>query len=132
MRHFYFWSLAVAAAIAGACFSERVGSTDNVTPGANCNVPLSVVDSGHVIVAIHNFTFQPDSVAVKPGGTVTWVNCEPVGTEPHTATANGGEWDSSDVGVGERFSHTFTASTGTSIPYYCKPHTFMVGKVVVQ
>lgn len=119
---------AIGGAIAIACFSERAGPT--TSSAAECSVPVSVIDSMHFIVAIENFTFQPDSISVPPGATVTWVNCEDVGNEPHTSTADGGAWDSPEISTGQRFSHTFPAQG--AFPYHCTPHPFMLGKVVVE
>ena len=126
--------LAVSAALGGviviACFSER-GAGPGGSTGGECSVPVSVIDSMHYIVAIRNFSFQPDSISVPPGATVTWVNCEPAGTEPHTTTSDNAGWDSQDLSPGQRFSHTFP--TGGDFPYHCTPHSaFMVAKVVVQ
>lgn len=120
---------AIGGAIAIACFSER-GAGPGPNLDAECSVPLSVIDSMHFIVAIENFTFQPDSISVPPGATVTWVNCEVPGTEPHTTTADGGAWNSTDINPGQRFSHTFPAQG--AFPYHCTPHPFMLGKVVVE
>src|SRR5437867_13439304 len=100
----------VGSALVLACFSDR-GAGPPVNPAAECTVPVSVIDSMHYIVAIENFGFHPDSIAVPAGATVTWVNCEPNGTEPHTTTSDpsGGVWDSPELSPGDRFSHTFPA-----------------------
>jgi plastocyanin len=118
----------VAGVIAVACFSER--GAGPINPLAECGVPVSVIDSTHFIVAISNFGFHPDSISVPVGATVTWANCEPSGTEPHTTTADpsGAAWDSPDLSP-DRFSHTFRRRC---IPVSLHPHPFMVGKVVVQ
>jgi plastocyanin len=121
---------AIGCAIAVACLSER-GAGPGPSSSAECSVPVSVIDSMHIVVAIRDFTFQPDSISVPPGATVTWVNCEVFGTEPHTTTADGAEWDSPELGLGNpRFSHTFPAPG--AFPYHCDPHPFMLGKVVVE
>ena len=121
---------ALGCAVALACFSER--GSGPVTGPAECRVPVTVIDSLHYIVAIRNFAFHPDSLAVPAGATVTWVNCEDVGQEPHTTTSDSaGVWGSADLTSGDRFSHTF-ATPGT-FPYHCIPHqTFMRAKLVVQ
>jgi plastocyanin len=125
--------LAVLAAFCGAiviaCFSER-GAGPGTSSAAECSVPVSVIDSMHFIVAIRDFGFHPDSISVPPGATVTWVNCEQFGVEPHTTTSDGAVWDSPDINPGQRFSHTFP--TQGSFPYHCTPHPFMLGKVVVE
>jgi plastocyanin len=125
--------LAVLAALCGAivlaCFSER-GAGPGTSSAAECSVPVSVIDSMHFIVAIRDFGFHPDSISVPPGATVTWVNCEPFGVEPHTTTSDGAVWDSPEINPGQRFSHTFPAPG--SFPFHCTPHPFMLGKVVVE
>ena len=119
---------AIGCATVVACFSER-GSGPVAGP-AECRVPVSVIDSLHFIVAIRNFAFHPDSVAVPAGATVTWVNCEDVGQEPHTTTSDNTVWNSPDLNPGQRFSHTF--ATAGAFPYHCTPHPFMLGKIIVQ
>jgi len=120
---------AIGCAIAIACFSDR-GTTTGPTSAVECSVPVSVIDSMHFIVAIRDFAFHPDSISVPPGASVTWVNCEDVGQEPHTTTADGAAWDSPELSPGNRFSHTFPAQG--AFPYHCTPHPFMLGKVVVE
>ncbi|HKA57154.1 MAG TPA: plastocyanin/azurin family copper-binding protein [Gemmatimonadales bacterium] len=119
----------VAGVVAVACFSER-GAGTPVNPLAECNVPVSVIDSGHYVIAIRDLGFHPDSINVPAGATVTWVNCEPFGVEPHTTTSDGAVWDSPDLSIGTRFSHTFPVPG--AFPYHCTPHPFMLGKVIVQ
>ena len=116
-------------AAAAACFSER--SSGPAASLAECRVPVTVIDSLHYLVAIRDFLFYPDSIAVPTGATVSWVNCEDAGQEPHTTTSDStGVWDSSDMVPGARFSHRFT--TPGAFPYHCTAHSFMVAKVVVQ
>ncbi|HYU08667.1 MAG TPA: cupredoxin family copper-binding protein [Gemmatimonadales bacterium] len=119
---------AAGSATALACFSER--GAGPVASAAECTVPVTVIDSMHYIVAIRDFAFHPDSLAVPVGATVTWVNCEDVGQEPHTTTSDSAVWNSPDLNPGARFSHTFPAAGG--FPYHCTPHPFMTGKIEVQ
>ena len=120
---------ALACVIAVACFSDRSGGP-GVTGAAECRVPVTVIDSMHYIIAIRDFAFHPDSLAVPPGATVTWVNCETPPQEPHTTTSDNSLWNSPELSPGDRFSHTFPTPGG--FPYHCTPHPFMLGKVVVQ
>jgi plastocyanin len=117
-------------AAAAACFSERAAGPI-LAGAAECRVPVTVIDSLHVIVAIRNFAFVPDSITVPTGATVTWVNCEDVGQEPHTTTSDTlGVWDSPELSSGGRFSRRFV--TAGAFPYHCTPHDFMQAKIVVQ
>jgi plastocyanin len=64
---------------------------------------------------------------VSAGTTVTWSNGD---TITHTATADGGQFNSGAIAAGGKFSFTFQ-TTGT-FPYHCTIHPGMVGTVVVQ
>jgi plastocyanin len=124
--------LALASLVVVACFSER-GSGPIVSGAAECRVPVTVIDSMHYIIALRNFAFHPDSIAVPVGATVTWVNCEDAGVEAHTTTSDTtGIWDSPLLIPGARFSRSFPI--GGVFPYHCTPHRDlgMVGKLVVQ
>ena len=101
--------LALAGVAVVACFSER--GSGPVAGAAECRVPVTVIDSLHYIVAIRDFAFHPDTLTVPVGATVTWINCEDVGQEPHTTTSDTtGIWSSADLSPGNRFSHTFTTA----------------------
>jgi amicyanin len=78
-------------------------------------------------VAIADFSFAPPSVTIDQGDTVTWTNNGPTA---HSATANGGEFDSGILKAGQSSSHTF--SQAGTYSYFCRPHPFMKGTVVVQ
>jgi plastocyanin len=78
-------------------------------------------------VTIDNFTFDPPTLVVAAGSTVTWVNRDDV---PHTATSNDKSFDSGPLDTDDRFSRKFEAA-GT-FPYYCAVHPHMTGTVVVR
>jgi LPXTG-motif cell wall-anchored protein len=81
--------------------------------------------SGSVTIA--DFNFSPATITINEGDTVTWNNNGPT---PHSATANDGSFDTGILKKGASGSHTF--SQAGSFSYYCKPHPFMKGTVVVQ
>jgi LPXTG-motif cell wall-anchored protein len=64
---------------------------------------------------------------VNVGDTVTWSNSGPTG---HSATATDGSFDTGILQKGSSGSHTFTQA-GT-FSYFCTPHPFMKGTIVVQ
>ena len=119
---------AVPLGIGAACFSERAGGP-TFSGAAECRVPISVIDSMHVVVAIRTFAFVPDTITVPVGATVTWVNCESPLIEPHTTTSDSLGWNSPQFAAGERFTRRFDVAG--EFPYHCEPHPFMVGKIVV-
>jgi len=78
-------------------------------------------------VTIADFSFAPSTITINTGDTVTWTNNGPT---PHSATANGGEFNTGILKAGQSGSHTF-GSAGT-FSYYCQPHPYMKATVVVQ
>ena len=58
-------------------------------------------------VDITGFAFSPETLTISVGDTVTWTNKE---SATHTATADGGEFDSGNLGNGDTFSYTFTTA----------------------
>ena len=80
------------------------------------------------IVAIKNFKFNPTTVNIKVGETVTWTNED---SAPHQiATDSGNELASESISTGGTYSHIFNIA-GT-YEYHCAIHTSMKGKVVVS
>ncbi len=82
---------------------------------------------GTTAVSIVDFAFQPASVTVPVGATVTWTNN---GMAPHTSTSSAGGWDSGSLTSGQSFSFTFPRAG--SFSYICTIHPSMMGTVVVQ
>ena len=78
-------------------------------------------------VKIDNFSFGPQTVTVRVGAMVTWINHDDI---PHTVVSTDGVFKSKVRDTDEKFSYTFTKA-GT-YPYYCTIHPKMTGKVVVQ
>jgi LPXTG-motif cell wall-anchored protein len=83
--------------------------------------------SASATVTISDFKFTPDAVTVNEGDSVTFSNDGPT---VHTATADDGSFDTGSLRKGESGSATFTQA-GT-ITFFCQPHPFMKGKIVVQ
>ena len=73
--------------------------------------------------------YSPATVTVVVGvnNTVTWVNGDDA---IHTVTADGGSFDSHDLGPGKSFTYTF-ATVGT-FDYHCSYHSWMKGTVIVK
>lgn len=80
-----------------------------------------------VNVEIKNFAFGPKTITVKKGATITFTNRDTVG---HSATADGGGFDTGILGQNESGSVTFD-KVGT-FTYHCTPHPFMKATVVVE
>jgi amicyanin len=81
---------------------------------------------GGTAVNITNFKFDPATLTVPVGTTVTWTNQD---EEPHTVAAKDGSFHS--PGMDTHGSYSFTFNTPGSYDYVCSIHPFMTGTVVV-
>jgi plastocyanin len=80
------------------------------------------------MVDIKDLAYNPDSVEIPVGATVTWTNSD---TVPHTATAKDREaLQSGTLNPGDSYSQTFD-QPGT-FDYFCEFHANMKGTIVVQ
>jgi plastocyanin len=77
-------------------------------------------------VSIIDLTFQPESIEVPVGTTVSWRNDDPF---DHTVTATDGGFNSGIMGAGAEFTQTF--ETAGTFDYFCAVHPSMRGTVVV-
>lgn len=84
-------------------------------------------EAADAVVVIRRYAYGPVRVEVPAGGVVEWVNGDAM---VHTATAEDGAWDSGAIRPGERWRARFDRP-GT-YPYYCGPHPFMKGVVIVR
>ena len=80
-----------------------------------------------VQVSIVGFAFSPASVTLNAGDTVVFTNRDAVG---HTATANGGAFDTGILQNGESKSVTLTQKG--SYNYFCIPHPGMTATLIVE
>ena len=83
----------------------------------------------NVTVDIIDFDYQPGSVTIQAGDTVTWTQS---GEEPHTVTADDGSFDSGNIEAGESFAMVFDAPGFYT--YSCLPHKTlgMLGVLIVD
>lgn len=118
-----------AALITLSCFSDRPAPLQPID-GDDCLVPASAIGPGRAVVLVRGFAFAQDTLRVRAGTVVTWVNCEAGNVEPHTSTADNGSWDSGLFGSGEAWSRVFD-DIGT-FDYFCRPHPHMRGVIIVS
>jgi len=78
-------------------------------------------------VFIQGIAFNPATITVAAGTTITWTNKDPI---THTVTSDSKLWDSGSVGPNGTFSFTF-ATAGT-FPYHCNVHPSMTASVTVN
>jgi plastocyanin len=89
---------------------------------------FTVARAEEVTVKIDNFTFTPETLAVKPGTTVKWTNADDI---PHTVTsAARGVFKSKALDTDDSYSFTFQ-EPGT-FEYFCSLHPHMTATVTVE
>ena len=75
---------------------------------------------------IKNLAYLKPRLEVAVGTTVEWTNNDPL---PHSVTAVDKSFNSGLIYPGKTYRHTFTKAG--SYDFYCMPHPFMKGTVVV-
>ena len=80
-----------------------------------------------ITVRIDGMSFEPSSITVEPGTTVTWIHG---GGMPHTITGTADGLSSSTLYSGQQYSHTF--DTTGRYDYACDFHPSMKGSVIVE
>lgn len=105
--------------------AETTSETAPAEPSGNAPAP-----SGEAVraakVRIVDFTYEPDPVTIQAGGKVIWQNED---SDPHTATADDGSFDTGTIEEGKIKSETFK-DAGT-YSYFCEIHPSMRGTVDV-
>ena len=104
------------------------GMSDMQSPPASAAATPadSPAPQGGTAVTISDFKFNPATLTVPVGTTVTWTNND---EEPHTIAAKDGSFHSPGMDTHGTYSFTFT--TPGSYDYICSIHPFMTGTVVV-
>jgi plastocyanin len=77
-------------------------------------------------VTVQNFAYNPASITVNVGDSVTWTNQDKA---PHTVTADDGSFDQPLAANGG--TATITFNTVGTFPYTCTIHPNMHGTVIV-
>ena len=95
--------------------------------GTSATTTSGASGAGGGQVAMKSFAFDPASVSIKVGESVTWTNND---SATHTVVADNGEFKSSDIAKGATF--TFKFDKAGTYPYHCGIHPSMTGTVVVK
>jgi plastocyanin len=108
----------IAATVLGAAVGSLMAAS----------VLFAQADSPMSTLSIHNFTFTPQTLTVKAGTTVTWINKDDI---PHgIASSNNAFKKSGALDTDDSYSFTFT--TPGTYQYLCYLHPHMVGSIVVE
>lgn len=115
------WTALVVALLGTAC-----GGSSATSPSA----PASATAGGSTAtVVIKNIAYNPATVTIAAGGTVTWRFED--GTTPHTVTSDTNLFGSNPNGMTSGIYQRTFAKAGT-YAYYCDFHPQMKGTVTVR
>lgn len=94
-------------------------------------LPLALLAGGSSPLKVHTveirgMAFHPDTLIVKRGDTIVWINGDFV---PHTATA-ARRWDTGSLAQGEM--GRYAARQTGEFAYRCTLHPVMRGVVIVE
>jgi plastocyanin len=117
--------MAVAAFLALLVAVVLVGCSATVAPSGGSSSTGALKTTAQV--TLRNIAIQPATVTIAVGGTVTWVNQDPM---THNLADDAGNWGSGPMASGKSYSHVFPKA-GT-FPYHCTIHPSMTGEVVVK
>jgi plastocyanin len=85
------------------------------------------VGAGETRIEIKDFAFNPQTITVKSGEKITWINRD---EEPHTVVSVGKQFrKSSALDTDQEF--TITAGAPGTYTYFCSVHPKMTGTIVV-
>jgi plastocyanin len=104
-------------------YGEDHGGEEEATPMSGGEAPAAT----EVAVSISGFAFNPDPITITAGTTVTWTNED---SAAHTATQDGGGFQSGTLNQGDSFSQVF--DTPGTYEYHCEFHANMHGTIIVQ
>lgn len=114
---------ALAAVAATAVLMAACGSGSTTSPSSSsADVTVTMVgDRG-------SQSYSPNPVTMRAGQTIAWRNSD---STAHTATQDGGGFDTGTVAAGATSSPR-TMSTAGTFAYHCTIHPGMVGTITVQ
>jgi plastocyanin len=117
-------ALALAAAGCGG------GGDDSTSSAPASSAPAATGSTA--TVDMKNIQFNPKTLTVNKGTTVTWTNSDSVGHDVTKETGPGPRFQSGtgDIGSGDTYKVTFN-DPGT-IKYECTVHPGMTGEIVVK
>jgi plastocyanin len=135
--------LVAVLALAAACAPSGASTTTGSTPAAAASTPGPAAPSAATVSMTDALKFEPATVTVARGGTVTWTNStatmhtvtddpSKAANKADAALPSGAQpWDSGTLNPGQTFSHTF--DTPGTYKYFCTPHEAagMVGTITV-
>ena len=116
-----------AAAILGVALAGILGCSKDSSNPYGSSTGSSGAPPPNTVVMM-NIAFNPGTLTVSKGTTVTWQNNDGIS---HTSTSDTGVWDTGNIAGGT--SKTATFQNAGTFKYHCAIHgPSMSGTIVVQ
>jgi plastocyanin len=84
--------------------------------------------AGENKIEIKDFAFNPQTITVKSGEKITWINRD---EEPHTVVSVGKQFKKSSA-LDTDQNYTIVAGPPGTYSYFCSVHPKMTGTIVVE
>ncbi len=118
----------LSLALVIACGGSYSPTTPVAPPPGGGGSGTGAADVTVTILGLNGYqSFSPNPVSVRVGQTVAWHNADSI---THTATADGGQFDTGGIAPGTT-SNPITMSAAGAFGYHCSIHPTMVGTVNV-
>jgi plastocyanin len=117
--------LAALALLVPGCGDPDDDLTSPDTPVTG--LPPVELDEARIEIVDVEDGFEPAELTVSVEAEVRWVNTDGAA---HTASADGGQWDSGTIGSGDTF--TYTPVEPGRFAYFCTIHPQMTGTLIVE
>ena len=84
--------------------------------------------AGENKIEIKDFAFNPQTITVKSGEKITWINRD---EEPHTVVSVGKQFKKSSA-LDTDQTYTIVAGAPGTYSYFCSVHPKMTGTIIVE
>jgi plastocyanin len=123
--------VAQLAAASGVQLAQAAPTMEPYASGGTAAAPPANANATSVTVVMQNIAFNPKSIQVKAGTTITFVNRD---AAKHTVTSDTGKFKSGDITTGQ--SYSLKLDEPGTYPYFCEFHgdkggVDMAGTIVV-
>ncbi len=122
----------VAAAILATAAATGALAADKIALPSETPVAAAEVPEGAIVVHISKMKYDTLELTIKAGDTVVWINQEVM---PHNVAFKKGVVGD-DAFKGEMLkkdqAYAITFTEAGTYDYFCTPHPFMRGKVIVE
>ena len=109
--------ITIAALLSGFSFSALAGEMKDAGGSG----------AGQNKIEIKDFAFNPQTITVKSGEKITWINRD---EEPHTVVSVGKQFKKSSA-LDTDQAYTIVAGAPGTYSYFCSVHPKMTGTIVV-